>query len=142
MPAIYLNKTHPGLFKAVLGLAVTHVAIGGLMLYGLLTTPASTHHNPALGLAFISAFFVIAAIQLYGLYAPHYAWVRIGLIFGLALIGFLALVFGLSIGLKLSSTQTKQLAWLFPPWGLLAGAHYLCITEPPINPSTASLKGE
>jgi hypothetical protein len=142
MPAIHLNKTHPQLFSVIFGFAVTHIAIGSLMLYGFLTTPAPTHRNPALGLAFITAFFVVAAIQLYGLLAPHYTWVRRGLLAGLALIGFLSLAFGLSIATKLNETQIKQLAWVFPPWGLLALAHYLALIEPPENPmSEREIKG-
>ena len=140
MPAIHLNKTHPGLFKAVLGLAITHVAIGGLMLYGFLTT--STHKSPVLGVTFISAFFVVGALQLYGLLARRYTWIRSGLILGLGLIGFLSLAFALSIGLKISDLQVKRIAWLMPPWGMLAWMHYLCVIEPPQNPTSESLLGE
>jgi hypothetical protein len=139
MPAIHLNKTHPGLFKAVLGMAVTHIAIGGLMLYAFLTT--GIHKNPILGITFITAFFVVGAIQLYGLLAPHYTWVRSGLILGLGLIGFLSLAFAPSIALKISDLEVKRIAWLMPPWGMLAWMHYLCVIEPPSNPSSESLKG-
>jgi hypothetical protein len=140
MPAIHLTKTHPGLFKAVLGLALTHVAIGGLMLYAFLTNTAQ--ENPVLGVTFISAFFVVGALQLYGLFRPRYTWIRSGLILGLGLIGFLSLAFALSIGLKISDLQVKRIAWLIPPWGMLAWMHYLCTIEPPTNPSSESLKGE
>jgi hypothetical protein len=134
MPAIHLNKTHPGLFKAVLGLTLTHIAIGGLMLYGFLTNPV--HKNPVLGITFITAFFVVGGIQLYGLLARRYTWIRSGLILGLGLIGFLSLAFALSIAAKISDLEVRRIAWLMPPWGMLAWMHYLCTIEPPRNPSS------
>lgn len=130
MARVYLHKTHPGLFYWILAIALTHFSVGGLMLYALLYTPASTHSNPGLGMAFIAAFFVAGSLQLYGILAPHYRYIRGGLIMGLALISFLALTFTLSVGLKLGELQIKQLAWLIPPWPLWAFSHYLALGEP------------
>jgi hypothetical protein len=131
MPAIHLNKTHPGLFRAIRSIALTHFGVGSLLLYGSVSVVRT---NPALAWGFIGAFYAITAMLVYGLYAPTYRWVRRGLILGLLLITFLSIIFAVSIGATLTESQTIRLAWILPPWLSWSYQHFLCLAEPPENP--------
>lgn len=133
MAKIHLEKTHPGLFKGILAIALTHLFVGGLIAYSL---TQYLPHRPELAFFFVGSFFIVAFCIIYGLKAPHYKFVRRGLIAGLALITFLAIVFTLSVSLTLNQEQTIRLAWLVPPWALWAYMHVLCLEEPPSNPSS------
>jgi hypothetical protein len=133
MPQIHLNKTHPNLYKAIFAHALCHYAVGGLILYSALVL---TPRRPLMAYLFIALFFIIGTILIYGLKAPHYRFVRYGLIAGLAVIGFLAVVFSLSVGLTLSEEQTIRLSWLLPPWLYWVYQHILCLLEPPFNPES------
>jgi hypothetical protein len=129
MPAIHLNKTHPGLFKADCAIALTHLGVGGLILYAFLNNPHP--RNPILAWVFIFAFFLVASVMAYGLFRPSYHLVQWGLILGLALISFLSGAFVLSVGATLTDAQTQRLSWIVPPWPLWAFMHVLCLQEPP-----------
>ena len=131
MPAIHLNKTHPILFQAIFAIALTHLSVGGLMLHAVASLGA---RNPVLAAFFITAFFVIGLMMLYGLLRPSYDWVRRGLTVGLLLIGFLSIAFVLSVGRTLNEEQTTRLAWIIPPWLWWAASHLLGLMEPPSNP--------
>ena len=133
MPRLDLSKLHPNLYRAIMGHAVAHAAVGGFILYSSITLGT---RRPFLVWFFVFAFFFIAAVLVYGLRAPHYTFVRYGLVLGLALIGFLALVFSFSVGLTLNEEQTIRLAFLVPPWGYWAWQHQLCLQEPPANPNS------
>lgn len=134
MARIYLNKTHPGLFRGILAVALSHYLAGVLIFYGTLAGPP--RHNIFLSWLFTAAFFVVGSIQLYGLFAPHYIWVRRGLLLGLALIGWLAVVFISAISTTLKNPETIRLAWLVTPWPFWAYAQYLQLEEPPENPTS------
>lgn len=138
MPKVYLRKTHPGLFKGVLSVALTHLLLSSLLLYGTL---AAHRNNVNLSLLFIGAFMVISGTILYGLFAPHYRWVRIGLMLGFVFILFLSVSFLLAIGANLGRSEVIRYSWLIAPWPLFAYLQLIQLEEPPENPMSETNDG-
>lgn len=136
MARIYINKTHPNFFKVLLATALTHLSVGLLLLYGMI----SMHKITIIGLVFIISFVIIAITMFYGLLAPHYRFVRYSLIGGLFTIGFLSLAFLGSVLLSLGTVKTQELAWLLPPWAVWGFLQYASLLEPPENPLSEGIK--
>ena len=132
MPQINIRKTHPQFYWVLIGLAVTLISIGLLCLL-VPVKDASFWY-------FVSPFFIIPAILLYGIFSYNYRFVRIGLILGTLYISFFAYAFIGGVARGAEKVEVKELAWLVPPWVFMALVFALSVKEPPSNSDAQAQK--